>query len=40
MTSVDADWRSGPRLETGRRSESIIYILYRWSSGQDRNFCP
>ena len=26
MTSVDADLRSGRRLETGRRSESIIYI--------------
>ena len=26
MTSVDADLRSGCRLETGRRSESIIYI--------------
>ena len=25
MTSVDADLRSGRRLETGRRSESIIY---------------
>ena len=27
MTSVDADLRSGRRLETGRRSESIRYIL-------------
>jgi hypothetical protein len=27
MTSVDADLRSGRRLETGRRSESIIYIF-------------
>ena len=27
MTSVDADLRSGRRLETGRRSESIIYII-------------
>ena len=26
MTLVDADLRSGRRLETGRRSESIIYI--------------
>ena len=26
MTSVDADLRSGRRLETGRRSESIIYL--------------
>ena len=26
MMSVDADLRSGHRLETGRRSESIIYI--------------
>jgi hypothetical protein len=26
MTSVDADLRSGRRLETGRQSESIIYI--------------
>jgi hypothetical protein len=26
MTSVDADLRSGRRLETGRRSESIIYM--------------
>ena len=26
MTSVDADLRSERRLETGRRSESIIYI--------------
>jgi len=25
MTSVDADLRTGRRLETGRRSESIIY---------------
>ena len=25
MTSVDADLRNGRRLETGRRSESIIY---------------
>ena len=25
MTSVDADLRSGRRLESGRRSESIIY---------------
>jgi hypothetical protein len=25
MTSEDADLRSGRRLETGRRSESIIY---------------
>ena len=28
MTSVDADLRSGRRLETGRRSESIIYTMY------------
>jgi hypothetical protein len=28
MTSVDADLRSGRRLETGRRSESIIYIVH------------
>ena len=27
MTSVDADLRSGRRLETGRRSESIIYTI-------------
>jgi hypothetical protein len=27
MTSVDADLRSGRRLETGRRSEFIRYIL-------------
>jgi len=27
MTSVDAYLRSGRRLETGRRSESIIYTL-------------
>jgi hypothetical protein len=27
MTSVDADLRSGHRLETGRRSESMRYIL-------------
>ena len=27
MTSVDADLRSGRRLETGRRSESIIYTV-------------
>ena len=27
MTSVDADLRSGRRLETGRRSETIIYIF-------------
>jgi hypothetical protein len=26
MTSVDADLRCGRRLETGRRSESIIHI--------------
>ena len=26
MMSVDADLKSGRRLETGRRSESIIYI--------------
>jgi hypothetical protein len=26
MTSVDADLRSGRRLKTGRRSESIIYV--------------
>jgi len=26
MTSVDADVRSGHRLETGSRSESIIYM--------------
>jgi len=26
MTPVDADLRSGRRLEAGRRSESIIYI--------------
>jgi hypothetical protein len=26
MTSVDADLRSGRRLKTGCRSESIIYI--------------
>ena len=26
MTSVDADLRSGRGLETGRRSESIIYM--------------
>jgi hypothetical protein len=26
MTSVDADLRSGRRLETGRRSQSITYI--------------
>jgi hypothetical protein len=26
MTSVDGDLRSGRRLETGRRSESIICI--------------
>ena len=26
MTSVDADLMSGRLLETGRRSESIIYI--------------
>jgi hypothetical protein len=26
MTSVDVDLRSGRRLETGRRSENIIYI--------------
>ena len=25
MTLVDADLRSGSRLETGRRSESIIF---------------
>jgi hypothetical protein len=25
---VDADLRSGRRLETGRRSESIIYIYW------------
>jgi hypothetical protein len=32
MMSVDADLRSGRRLETGRRSESIIYIIVssRW----------
>ena len=29
MTSVDADLRSGRRLETGRRCESIIYILLK-----------
>jgi hypothetical protein len=29
MTSVDADLRSGRRLETGRRSESIIFIHNR-----------
>jgi hypothetical protein len=28
MTSVDADLRSGSRLETGRRSESIIYNTF------------
>jgi hypothetical protein len=28
MTSVDADLRSGRQLETGRRSESIIYSFY------------
>ena len=28
MTSVNADLRSGRRLETGHRSESIIYILF------------
>jgi hypothetical protein len=26
--SIDADLRSGRRLETGRRSESIIYIMF------------
>ena len=26
MALVDADLRSGGRLETGRRSESIVYI--------------
>ena len=26
MMSVDTDLRSGRRLETGRRSESIIYV--------------
>jgi hypothetical protein len=26
MTSVDADLRNGRRLETGRRSESIIQM--------------
>jgi hypothetical protein len=30
MTSVDADLRTGRRLETGRRSESIIYN-HMWS---------
>ena len=29
MTWVDANLRSGHRLETGRRSESIIYIIFR-----------
>ena len=28
MTSMDADLRSGRRLETGRRSESIIYMYF------------
>jgi hypothetical protein len=28
--SVDADLRTGRRLETGRRSESIIYRIKRW----------
>ena len=28
MTSVDADLRSGRQFESGRRSESIIYIIY------------
>jgi hypothetical protein len=38
MTSVDADLRSGRRLEigrrleTGRRSESIIYIYIKKSN--------
>jgi hypothetical protein len=27
MTSVDADLRTGRRLETGRRSESSIYMF-------------
>ena len=30
LTSVDADLRTGRRLETGRRSESIIYRIKRW----------
>ena len=34
MTSVDADLKSGRRLETARRSESIIYmcVCYRSSN--------
>jgi hypothetical protein len=38
MTSVDADLRSGRRLETGRRietgrrSESIIYIYIQYNT--------
>ena len=28
MPSVDADLRSGRRLDTERRSESIIYVAY------------
>ena len=31
MTSVDADLRSGRRLEIGRRSESIIYIYIQYN---------
>jgi hypothetical protein len=33
MSSVDADLRSGRRLETGRRSESIIYTPYAGAAG-------
>ena len=37
MTSVDSDLRSGRRLETGRRSESIIYIYIYFQYNTDSN---
>jgi hypothetical protein len=40
MTSVDADLRSGRQLETGCRSESIIYTPVLLSGGIVKTFLP